>query len=165
MSLMVLILGVSVALLFTSDEEEVLRQAATEIEAMATQAHAEAVLLQKPYKLRFEPRRVVLLSSSSQEMDEEEFEGSNYGGFVPIRQFDFGKDFEHLEFEVSVRNFHAANDDWRIPKEDDQFVDWRFSHSGLCEPISIRVQSGDSWIELDMHPLTAQVREERLNIE
>lgn len=167
MSLMILILGVSIGLLFTSDEEEVLREAATEIEAMATQAHAQAVLLQKPFKLRFEPGRVVLLGAASQghEGEDEGEQSDNFGGFVPIREFRFAEDYDHLDFQVGVRGFHAADDDWRIPQGNDESVDWRFSHSGLCEPVSIRVQTGDSWIELDMHPLTAQVRDERINIQ
>lgn len=37
---------------------------------------------------------------------------------------------------------------------------WEFQKSGLCEPLAVRFELGESWIELAFNPLTAQVQEE-----
>ncbi len=41
---------------------------------------------------------------------------------------------------------------------------WTFQPSGFCEPLSVRLQEGQAWVETGFHPLTAGVREERMEI-
>ena len=41
---------------------------------------------------------------------------------------------------------------------------WNFDPSGLCEPIGLRLERGPSSYEIDFHPLTGGVDEERVEI-
>jgi hypothetical protein len=39
---------------------------------------------------------------------------------------------------------------------------WRFDPNGLCEPITVKFEFPDGWIQQEYHPLTASVREEEM---
>jgi prepilin-type N-terminal cleavage/methylation domain-containing protein len=39
---------------------------------------------------------------------------------------------------------------------------WRFDPNGLCEPITVKFEFPDGWIQHEYHPLTASVREEEM---
>jgi type II secretion system protein H len=41
---------------------------------------------------------------------------------------------------------------------------WIFQPSGLCEPITFRLEEGDAWIEVAFDPLTASIGEEAYSI-
>ena len=64
---------------------------------------------------------------------------------------------------ISLRRWAAPVDAWVIPEED-LTVTWNFQSTGLCEPVGIRLESGESWIEMHMHPLTARVEAEEMMI-
>jgi len=53
---------------------------------------------------------------------------------------------------LSVKRF--GEDQWHKPNPDY----WVFQHSGICEPIQIRVEVGDRAIEAQFDPLTAGVQ-------
>lgn len=53
---------------------------------------------------------------------------------------------------VSVKRF--GEDQWQKPRPDY----WVFQHSGICEPIHIRVEVGERAIEAQFDPLTAGVQ-------
>ncbi len=55
---------------------------------------------------------------------------------------------------VKLRPWLATR--WSQPED---YV-WVFQPSGLCEPLAVRLEMGESWIELAFNPLTAQVQEE-----
>ena len=57
----------------------------------------------------------------------------------------------------------SPEDAWIEPDEDTS-VTWQFQGTGLCEPVGIRLVSGESWIEMHMHPLTARVESEEMMI-
>jgi len=44
-------------------------------------------------------------------------------------------------------------------------VQWLFQPTGLCEPVSIRLTSGDSWIAFQFQPLTAGIDSETYSLE
>ena len=54
--------------------------------------------------------------------------------------------------KLAIRRF--GEEDWQTPRPDY----WIFQHSGICEPIRIRVELGDRWIEVQFDPLTAGVQ-------
>lgn len=41
---------------------------------------------------------------------------------------------------------------------------WVFQPTGLCEPITFRLQEGEAWIQVAFDPLTADLAEESYNI-
>lgn len=58
---------------------------------------------------------------------------------------------------------------WKRPGErqwqgGDAALQWYFQPSGLCEPLTLRVERSPYWIELDFSPLTAGVMEERYEL-
>ena len=56
------------------------------------------------------------------------------------------------------------SDDWILIKEDEKVV-LALDPIGLVEPISIRCSIGKSWLIHELHPLTAGIRDEEMNIE
>jgi hypothetical protein len=36
---------------------------------------------------------------------------------------------------------------------------WRFDPNGICEPMSVRIDYDDGWMEMDFHPLSAGIRD------
>jgi prepilin-type N-terminal cleavage/methylation domain-containing protein len=55
---------------------------------------------------------------------------------------------------------------WHRPGGEDKSpaFAWNFDPSGLCEPIGLRLELGPSSYEIDFHPLTGGVDEERVEI-
>ena len=41
---------------------------------------------------------------------------------------------------------------------------WIFQPTGLCEPLTVRLEQDDAWIEATFDPLTAEISEENYNI-
>ncbi len=61
-------------------------------------------------------------------------------------------------FVLQVRRWGSER--WLSASE----IIWRFEPNGLCEPLSLRIATSDasSYYEMDFHPLTAAVQNERL---
>ena len=69
-----------------------------------------------------------------------------------------------LDTEVSLRRWGVEEALWVRPVEE-EFVTWQFQRSGLCEPVSLKIEHEGNWIIMHMHPLTARVDEEEMHIE
>jgi prepilin-type N-terminal cleavage/methylation domain-containing protein len=54
--------------------------------------------------------------------------------------------------ELEVRRFNEK--DWSLAKN----VDWNFYTSGICDPIMIRFNTEQGFIEMEFNPLTAKVQ-------
>ena len=54
--------------------------------------------------------------------------------------------------EIEVRRF--GQKDWELAKN----VDWNFYTSGICDPIMIRFNTENGFIEMEFNPLTAKVQ-------
>ena len=50
-----------------------------------------------------------------------------------------------------------ASDTW-YPIDSKSRQVWRFDPEGFSEPIGVRIETGDSWMEMEFHPLTASIR-------
>ena len=166
MVLMLIVISIGLAYNYDAGDKETLRKAAVTIERMASQGHAMSVLHQKPIWLRFEENMVVLagadvtaepvrdpdappvwLEEGEQEEETHEKVYDTFGG----------------DAVVSIRRWGTGEDAWVRPEEDEFFI-WQFQSTGLCEPISIKLETEDSWMILHMNPLTARVDEEETEI-
>ena len=65
---------------------------------------------------------------------------------------------------VSIRRWGTREDAWLRPVEE-EFAIWQFQSTGLCEPVSIKLETEKSWMILHMNPLTARVDEEEMEIQ
>jgi hypothetical protein len=165
LSLVALIVGIGVIKYEDGSEERTIRQGASRIEAMASRAHAMSILHQKPFWLRFEEGRVVLAGAdiktpAPEEDQRPDFKWDRLEG--PVSQEVIYDEYA-TEAVVSLHRWGTKSDEWLEPNED-QALTWLFQSTGLCEPVGIRLEVEDSWVIMQMHPLTARVEEEEMMI-
>ncbi len=143
----------------TVETEERLRRATADITVMTKRARSIAVQQQRPYVLTISEGSIKIapLYNISEDdkipVDEEEPE-----------QFQDIIDSEETDAEVRYEIRRWRSDIWQAI-EDNKEVVLRLDPVGLVEPISIRCSVGKSWLIQDLHPLTAGVRDEQMNIE
>ena len=150
-------------MVYSSDQRQLERKSA-DIEVFAKRARTIAQLQQKPYALQFIPGKVRLLpfaETSGSELSmpsgrpvggapATEPEGEPSAVAAPVHD-EISLD---ADFAVFVRRW--ASDAW-LPMNERQPQVWRFDPEGLCEPLSVRLTLGESWVEQTYHPLTASV--------
>lgn len=165
LSLVALIVGIGVVKYADGADERALRVAASKIEAMASRGHAMSILHQKPFWLVFEEGGIALEGA-----DLAPPPGDGDKPYIPDPDSDeedgrMVKVYERFSGEalVAVRRWGVPEDAWVIPDEDVS-VTWSFQSTGLCEPVAIRLEAGESWVEMHMHPLTARVEYEEMLI-
>ena len=158
------LIGAAMGLMVFSSSKRQLERASGEIEVFAKRARTIAQLQQKPYALQFIPGKVRLLpfaETSGSELSmpsgrpvggapATEPEGEPSGVAAPVHD-EISLD---ADFAVFVRRW--ASDAW-LPMNERQPQVWRFDPEGLCEPLSVRLTLGESWVEQTYHPLTASV--------
>lgn len=153
-----LIVGGAVMFMVSSSDERKLKGASGKIEVMAKRARSIAVLQQKPYAIEFAPGSVKLmpyaeaLMQSNQPMRHAAPAGLAESGATPIHETFTPED----GMVLSVQRW--GNERWFPIRERERQV-WRFDPDGLCEPIGLRINMNQSWMENHFHPLTAAVRE------
>jgi hypothetical protein len=170
-SLVAILVTVSVVSYKPDSPAKKMREAVVELEALAAQGHTMAMLHQKPFWLRFERNRVLLEGASLSEVNTSgvpEIEGSEQLA-VPEEELSRVTEYESYSFpegmEVFVRRWGAAEQAWfHQQKEGDPYIFWNFESNGLCEPISLRFELGESWTVLEMDPLTARIADETSEI-
>ena len=173
LGLMGLIFGLVIVSYNPDSNADKMKKATIELEALSARAHTMAMLHQQPFWLRFERNRVILqggdlsvVNTSSEEgldaIDEEELTEDGEER-VPIVDFD---SFEFPEgMEVFVRRWGAPENKWlHQEKKTDPVIFWNFAENGLCEPLSLRFEIEESWVVLEMDPLTALVSDETSEI-
>lgn len=167
MALMLIVIGIGLAYNYDAGDKEILRKAAVTVERMASQGHAMAVLHQKPIWIRFEENKVILAGAdvTSQPVRDPNAppEFLDEGELALETHEKIYDTFESGEAIVSIRRWGTSEDSWVRPEKNESFV-WQFQSTGLCEPISIRIATKDSWMILHMNPLTARVDEEEMEI-
>lgn len=150
-----IIMGGAVGFMIYSSDERTLRDASGEIELLAKRARTTAILQQTPYALEFRQGVVRMMPLAQAGRDEKEIAQSNESD-------EGGERWEFLPeqgMEVFVRRWNSS--EW-LPTGKNSIHVWRFDPNGLSEPISLRLEIGDSWAEDTYHPLTATIRESLL---
>jgi type II secretory pathway pseudopilin PulG len=170
MSLIVVLMGLGVAHYASNTVERELREAVSRIEAMSSRGHAMSILHQRPFWLRVEDGMVSLvgaeMEASTRAWEEEEL-GSDFDWEEDEEDEEGGAEVIYDSFNTNVRvgmrRWGAAEDAWFFPVEDDQ-VSWSYQSSGLCEPVAFRLELEESWVVMHMHPLTARIEMEEMEI-
>ncbi len=156
------ILGGAVGRMVYSSDERVIRNTSGEIELLAKRARTMAILHQAPYALEFRQKQVRILPYAEAGEDERrKIRGREIGGAV-VKDAEESENEIQLpaEMQISIRRWNA--DKW-LPTGKDTVHVWRFNSDGLCEPISVRMALENSQGEDDYHPLTATIRDSRLD--
>lgn len=173
LSLIAVLVGVSVVSYKPDSPAKQMQKATVQIEALSARGHTMALLHQKLFWLRFERNRVVLegaeLESVDTRSDEEQFASDDPR--ETDEEAEISRTVEYDEFifsegmEVFVRRWGAAERAWfHQEKEEDPVIFWNYESSGLCEPISIRIEIEENWTQLEMDPLTGRVSDETSEI-
>lgn len=157
-------LGGAITYMVATSSERVLKGAAKDVELLTQKARAIAILQQIPYaitvtegRLRMGP--LVEAGYSDRDLeDRQSYEqqlresGATMPKFSPIRA-----DLDLSQFAVSIRRWGGSQ--YQPMRRADPEV-WRFDPNGLCEPIGLRLEYEDGWIEMEFHPLSASIREQ-----
>lgn len=154
-----IIMGGAVGVMVYSSDERVLRDASGEIELLAKRARTIAILNQTPYALEFREGTVKLLPLAQAGLDDKKLKRQIFTEAEPQNS---GENRQlKLEDGMELRIRRWNSDDWLSTVKNTVHV-WRFDPNGLCEPISVRLTLGRSWIEDTYHPLTATIRDSQL---
>jgi prepilin-type N-terminal cleavage/methylation domain-containing protein len=165
-SLISILMGLGVVKFAGGSDERELREAVARIEAMSSRGHAMSILHQKPFTLRIEEGQVVLVGADVRAKPQP----LDNGVYKPDLAWDDEEEPTEIVYDtfptdviVALRRWGAKEDAWTNP-EKDSVVTWSFQSSGLCEPVSFRLDLGESWVVMHMHPLTARIEEEEMEI-
>lgn len=169
-----LLIGIG-AIAFTPDgPNEKFDKSSSKLEGLAARGHTMARLHQQPFWLKFENGRVSLQGAPLREasqingLDHEDgrlergpdlSRGGRSERDVEEQQVQTFDTYEYPEdVKLFVRRWGADLSAWlRQERLEDEPIYWRFDQNGLCEPLSLRLELEESWMELEMNPLTAMV--------
>ena len=160
-AVMLLAVGALIPLLSNRSDERNLKLAGDEIERMARQARTSAVYQGRAAHISLLEDGFQLVAGRA--ADASAGDPARRGLFFTERAAAATPPGEAAERPgyslpdgVAYRIRRWGSEHWREP--DGQ--QWVFQRSGLCEPLTLRIESGESWIELLFSPLTADVQEE-----
>ncbi len=139
-----ILLGVAATYMGGVFGEKSLEEPMAKIQALARKAQRSAVSLGRESVLLIEP-----------------------GGVRWYSAGDLGRGEVAAEYalpdEVSLLVRPWRSEKWREPGKGG--YRWEFEPGGFCEPLSLRLERGGSYVEVDFHPLTGGVADERSSIQ
>lgn len=159
-------MGGAITFFVVSSSERQLKGAAKDIELLSQKARAISLIQQIPYAITVSEgnlRMGPLVEAGFSERDlleREAYENSIMQNgearpkFSPVRT-----DLDLSAFAVSIRRWGGSQ--YQPMRRADPEV-WRFDPNGLCEPIGLRLEYEDGWIEMEFHPLSATIRDQSM---
>ena len=149
--------------LSTVETEQKLREASGRIELLAKRGLNIAVQQQRPYQLTIGAQSVSLAPRYSYGEKEEDYMVlGDEDGAAQLNMEDIVAS-ETMDGDVSYEIKRWRSDDWQLLEGDKKMV-LMLNPIGLVEPISIRCSMGESWLQHELHPLTAGFRGEEMSI-
>ncbi len=150
LALAAVLMGGALGIMFSSSDERALKNSSGEIELLAKRARTISILHQTPYALEFRQGIVRLLPLAQAGMDPKRISKD------PVADATSAGETRQLVLEegvnLQIRRWNTEK--WLATSKDSVEV-WRFDPDGLCEPLSIHIGYGNSWMEDTYHPLTA----------
>ena len=151
-SIIALLLGVTLLSINAVSSERKLREPAETIKDFAKQARMYAIVEQRPHQVLLTAQSVHLQSSGHVLTEDMVSFGGDLSQEIPsIKMVRLDPDLR-----LQIRRWSEEN--WRDVKVES----WVFEHTGICEPLSIRLfrYSDGSYLEITFNPLTASVEAE-----
>lgn len=157
-----MVLAGAVGLMVFSSDEHQLRDASSQIEALAKRARTTAILQQTPYAVEFREGVARMMPLAEVGRDENYTVGGHRIGGEPVETE--GASYTDVKLAEGIELFvRRWNSDKWLPTAKDSIHVWRFDPSGLCEPLSLRYVMEKTWMENVFHPLTAAIRHSELD--
>ena len=163
LALIGLAMGGAMTLFIVTSSERQLKSSAADLELLSKKARSIAMVQQRPYAITFFENSARLSPLAEAGYTDEELEarleleqeamddGMAAPKFPPVRET-----LTLDQFALSVRRWGAVN---FIPMLRNDPQVWRFDANGICEPMSVRIDYDDGWMEMDFHPLSAGIRD------
>lgn len=154
-----LLVGGALGYLIFSSSERRLKYAGGEIETLAKKARTVSMLQQTSYALVMDGEGVKMMPLAESMQEAQGRIGPKSDKNIVAENLRFTPVHAEWYPEEGDRLFvkRWATDAW-LPADARSRHVWRFDPDGLCEPLSIRLEIGDSYIEKEFNPLTAAVR-------
>ena len=165
-----LIIGAATMSLNSSGPKKDLLRPAVKMKVFAREALALARNTQRPHSIVMTPGSFVLRETFMRQEDIDESLDPKRQEGGRRRDFKIDEDDEVAEgaaarvvksydldegTEIQVRHFNER--DWS-PVTKDKIGEWNFYTSGICDPIMIRFDTEQGFIEMEFNPLTAKVQ-------
>lgn len=138
LAIIVLIIGAAVPMSSGFMREQRMRDPLRQLLILAKTARTEAMTTGRPTGVVFEKKGFGIMRPGA----EEPSDLRNLPGSMSYTILPFGAE--------------------RRIKPDGQT--WIFQPTGLCEPLTVRLEQGDAWMEATFDPLTAEISEENFSI-
>ncbi len=155
LSLVMLLVGLSVGSVSTLSHTRALREPMAKVREFAKKARTLAILEQRPYRVELHPHGVAIFSLVA---GSSLASGAGAGaGAVPqglVDKFEWDADVT-----LRVKRWRMA--DFAEPGLPQA---WIFERSGLCEPLTVRVDSEFGFVEMSFNALDAHVDDEASEI-
>jgi type II secretory pathway pseudopilin PulG len=159
-AIIMLILGAAVMSMGSLTNERRLREVTAELKDFAKKARAQAIVEQRAFQIEFQ--QTFFRVQALQQVGDEESAIQNLlltegeaTRAQELRRF-------NLPDDIAVEILRWNTQEWK-PAVAQR---WIFEHTGICEPVAIRVRSlsGAGYIEMQFNPLTANVELESSEI-
>lgn len=166
MAIIGMAMGGAIALFVVSSSERQLKNAAADMELLSKRARSLAMVQQTPYAITFFDQSARLsplveagyTDEQLEDRRELEQDALKAGGVAP-KYSPVRETVDFSEFALSVRRWGSVN--WTGMRRKDPQV-WRFDPNGICEPVGVRLEYEDGWIEMEFHPLSAGIRDQSM---
>lgn len=153
LAILIMVTAASFAYLRNNDSEQYLRETATNLEAMAREAQARAIMTNTTHRIVMTGDKFLLLDA-----DQYTKEANNWQTLVPRREFSPASP----AVVTSVIRWGTTK---RVIPQPNMPIVWIFPPEGFVEPITVRFGQDNSYIQQTYHPLTASVADEEMEIQ
>lgn len=155
LSIVALLIAMALGSTITLSHTRALEEPISKVQEFAKMARNMAILEQRPYMVEIQPHSVSVYSLVSTE-------GGTAGGFGAAQAAAPKGRVAHFEFDPDVQLTVRR---WRATEfaEPSRQV-WIFERSGLCEPLAVRAQSSNGFIEISFNALDAHVEDKASEI-
>ena len=167
--LITLIIGIGVLSLDSLNDEKKLRTPAGKMRDMAREAMRRAITKQRSFSIFINQNFFMLRETYVRQEDVDKFHKEQNTQFQQKSLFeneDVVKPTQRIveRYELTegmtMQMRRWIDSEFSEPKG----LEWVFSPSGICEPVTIRFSNEKGYIEMDFNPLTAKVQDERMII-
>jgi len=149
-----IVLSSAIALLTAPNDKKRLETQIGKVEQLGRQARGLAVLQQRPYRVTFTQNFLSLAPAGEIDSESDDTGSEGVEDITETLELD-------PEVDFSLRHWQQ---DWVVIEDLKDGTNWVFEPNGLVEPISVKVEYGQSWIQQTYHSLTGEVAEEEREV-
>lgn len=145
---MALMIGMAVFSFQGLDGEAAIRRPASELESMAKEAVRRASVYETPQVIVFEKAGFIMRYRQDKELGKNTDEDAKWQRRVTVPP----------QMKIFIKRWGATK--W-VPAPGEH---WIISAGGFCEPLEVRLELGESFLQMQFDPLSGGVREESMRV-